>query len=140
LIKLINRVKKSAAAKSCPLPKTLFIFTYLPHFFPFFFKIKISFLSKFNSTPPFFFISGAEIYAALRWEAWIKLAKLCDHTLRKDGHSITLTFENYDQYFFYEILTLIKKINVYCFQVITNLTNHNYLFQWNQQFNKKTII
>jgi len=33
--------------------------------------------------------------------------------------------------FFYEILVLIKSkdINAFCFQIITNQTNHDYLFQ-----------
>jgi len=41
-------------------------------------------------------------------------------------------FENYERCFFYEILNLIKTkkyINVRCFQVIKNQTNHDYLFQ-----------
>jgi len=42
-----------------------------------------------------------------------------------------LMFENYEQCFFYEILILIKSknINGFCFQTITNQTNHDYLFQ-----------
>jgi len=37
-------------------------------------------------------------------------------------------------FFFYEILTLVKsKYICLLFQVITNQTNHNYLFQWNQK-------
>jgi len=41
--------------------------------------------------------------------------------------------------FFYEILIWIKtkKINVCFFQVITNQTNHDYLFQRHQQYNKQ---
>jgi len=38
-------------------------------------------------------------------------------------------------FFFYEILIWIKtkNINVCCFQVITNQTNHDYLFQLAQK-------
>jgi len=45
-------------------------------------------------------------------------------------------------FFFYEILILIKtkNINVRCFQIITNQTNHNYPFQQHQQYNKKYNI
>jgi len=49
---------------------------------------------------------------------------------------------NYERcFFFYEILILIKtkNINGCCFQVITNQTNHDYLFQWHQQYNKKKL-
>jgi len=44
---------------------------------------------------------------------------------------IAPTFENYERCSFYEILILIKtkNINVCCFQVITNQTNHDYLFK-----------
>ena len=63
---------------------------------------------------------------------------------RKDGHSrvrlsalfIALMFENYERCFFNEILILIKRkkiINVCCFQVIKNQTNHDYLFQRHRQ-------
>jgi len=47
------------------------------------------------------------------------------------SENIALTFENYEQCFFYEILILIKSknINVFCFQIITNQINHHYLFQ-----------
>jgi len=40
---------------------------------------------------------------------------------------IAFTFENYDHYFFYEILILIKSknINAFCFQIITNQINHD---------------
>jgi len=43
---------------------------------------------------------------------------------------------------FYEIFILIKSknINVFSFQIIINQTNHDYLFQLNQQYNKKNII
>ena len=43
--------------------------------------------------------------------------------------------------FYYEILILIKtkNINVCCFQLITNQTNHNYLFQRHQHYNKKGL-
>jgi len=56
---------------------------------------------------------------------------------RKDGHRvrlsvlfISLTFENYERYFFYEILVLIKNknINVYCF---FNDTNNNIYYRKN---------
>jgi len=44
---------------------------------------------------------------------------------------IALTFKNYERYFFYDILILIKtkNINVCYFQVIINQTYHDYLFQ-----------
>jgi len=61
----------------------------------------------------------------------------------KDGHSrsplpilfIALTFENHEQFFFYEILIKTKKININdcCFHVIKNQTNHDYLFQRHRQ-------
>ena len=58
---------------------------------------------------------------------------------RKDGHVnarfsahfIVLTFENMNNVFFYEIQILIKtkNINICCFQVITDRTNYDYIFQ-----------
>ena len=61
------------------------------------------------------------------------------YTVRKDGHSharfsaLLKTMNGVFFFFFYEILILIliktKSINVCCFQVITNQTNLDYLFQ-----------
>jgi len=44
---------------------------------------------------------------------------------------IMLIFKNYEWCFFYEILILIKSknINVLCFQIITNQTNYDLVFQ-----------
>jgi hypothetical protein len=48
-------------------------------------------------------------------------------------------FENYDGIFFYEILILIKSININdcCFQIIINKTNLIYLFQRHNNITKK---
>jgi len=58
--------------------------------------------------------------------------------LGKDGRSCThffaiftvSTFEKYEQCFFYKILILIqsKNINAFCFKIIINQTNHDYIF------------
>jgi len=44
---------------------------------------------------------------------------------------ITLTFENYEMYFFCEILILIESKNIifFCSSIIINQINHDYLFQ-----------
>ena len=41
--------------------------------------------------------------------------------------------------FFYEILIKNKNINVCCFQVIKNQTNHDYLFQYNKKYNLNSL-
>jgi len=58
---------------------------------------------------------------------------------RKDDY--VNVWKLWNVFFFYEILILIesKNINVFCSPIIINQINHDYLFQWHQQYKKIRI-